>query len=106
MHEIYVVDAFHSEQFRGNPAGVCLLHGGESDAWLQSVAAEVNASETAFVLLDSRGYSLRYFTGRGASLWPCHTGQRPLAVGARSGPSGSVDRFARPGGRSRCAPRG
>jgi PhzF family phenazine biosynthesis protein len=47
------VDAFTSEQFRGNPAAVCLLDepGREdpSDEWMQSLAAEMNLSETAFV---------------------------------------------------------
>jgi PhzF family phenazine biosynthesis protein len=59
---IFVVDAFTSEPFAGNPAGVCLLEGGRDDAWMQKVAAEVNLSETAFLREQEGGYSLRWFT--------------------------------------------
>ncbi len=44
---IFLVDAFTSEPFRGNSAGVVLGHG--DDAWMQRVAAEMKHSETAFV---------------------------------------------------------
>jgi PhzF family phenazine biosynthesis protein len=47
---IRIVDAFTDRPFAGNPAGVLLLdaEGFPADGWLQSVAAEVNLSETAF----------------------------------------------------------
>ncbi|MFC5803059.1 PhzF family phenazine biosynthesis protein [Streptomyces formicae] len=47
---IRIVDAFTDRPFSGNPAGVLLLDadGFPSDDWLQSVASEVNLSETAF----------------------------------------------------------
>ena len=54
----YVVDAFTSRPFSGNPAGVALLNEWPSDSWLQSVAAEVALSETAFLV----GRELRWFT--------------------------------------------
>lgn len=59
---IYQVDAFTSQLFGGNPAAVCLL-----DAWpdaevMQSVAAENNLSETAFLVQSDGGYDLRWFT--------------------------------------------
>src|SRR5215471_10837237 len=59
---IFVVDAFTSEPFRGNPAGVVLDHGDE--AWMQRLAAEMRHSETAFVRpRDTSGaYDLRWFT--------------------------------------------
>jgi PhzF family phenazine biosynthesis protein len=59
---IFVVDAFTSEPFGGNPAGVVLDHGDES--WMQRVAAEMRHSETAFVRprADASGYDLRWFT--------------------------------------------
>jgi PhzF family phenazine biosynthesis protein len=59
---IFVVDAFTSEPFRGNPAGVVLDHG--DDAWMQRVAAEMRHSETAFVRprASGDGYDLRWFT--------------------------------------------
>jgi predicted PhzF superfamily epimerase YddE/YHI9 len=56
--EIYTVDAFTGEPFRGNPAGVCLLSEPVPDAWMQSVAAELRHAETAFL----HGRSLRWFT--------------------------------------------
>lgn len=66
---IYHVDAFTDEPFRGNPAAVCLLQQQYEDAILQSVAAEMNLSETAFLspleqkpLKDSSIFSLRWFT--------------------------------------------
>jgi PhzF family phenazine biosynthesis protein len=59
---ILQIDAFTSEPFRGNPAAVCLL-GRERDAqWMQDVAAEMNVSETAFLLPRDDGFSLRWFT--------------------------------------------
>jgi PhzF family phenazine biosynthesis protein len=56
------IDAFTSEPFRGNPAAVCLLDAERPDAWMQNVAAEMNLSETAFLLPRDDGYSLRWFT--------------------------------------------
>jgi PhzF family phenazine biosynthesis protein len=43
------VDAFTDHAFAGNPAAVCLLPPSSTDAWKQSLAAEMNLSETAFV---------------------------------------------------------
>ena len=57
------VDAFTSTPFRGNPAAVCLLDRERPDAWLQNVAAEMNLSETAFLLpRGDDGFVLRWFT--------------------------------------------
>ncbi len=57
------IDAFTSESFRGNPAAVCLLREEREDSWMQDVAAEMNLSETAFLLRrDDDGFSLRWFT--------------------------------------------
>jgi len=47
---LYQVDAFTSQVFRGNPAAVCLLSAPLPDATLQAIAAEMNLSETAFLL--------------------------------------------------------
>ncbi|MFE3451113.1 PhzF family phenazine biosynthesis protein [Nonomuraea sp. NPDC059194] len=55
---LFTVDAFTDTAFQGNPAAVCLLESGASDTWMQSVAAEMRLSETAFLL----GNSLRWFT--------------------------------------------
>jgi PhzF family phenazine biosynthesis protein len=62
---IYQVDAFTDQPFRGNPAAVCLLPQWKTDEWLQSVAAEMNLSETAYVVPRGKGeaaFDLRWFT--------------------------------------------
>src|SRR5213078_979318 len=59
---IFQVDAFTSEPFRGNPAAVCLLDRPRPERWLQHVAAEMNLSETAFLLPIGDGFNLRWFT--------------------------------------------
>jgi PhzF family phenazine biosynthesis protein len=59
---LYTVDAFTSRPFSGNPAAVCLLEKELPDSILQSIAAEMNLSETAFVLKEKEGYNLRWFT--------------------------------------------
>jgi len=60
---IYQVDAFASKAFSGNPAGVCLLHQPADEAWMQSIAAEMNLSETAFLVRRADGdFDLRWFT--------------------------------------------
>lgn len=61
----YVVDAFTSEPFGGNPAGVVLL---DSDVFpdeslMLKIAAELRYSETAFVRRHSgKEFTVRYFT--------------------------------------------
>ena len=63
VQKIYVVDAFiTSKPFSGNPAGVCILEERQSDDWMQAIASEMNHSETAFVLKNDAGFSIRYFT--------------------------------------------
>ncbi|XP_047253008.1 uncharacterized isomerase BH0283 isoform X2 [Capsicum annuum] len=44
-----VVDAFTDTAFKGNPAAVCVLEEEKDDKWLQSVAAEFNVSQTAYL---------------------------------------------------------
>lgn len=60
--ELWQVDAFTARPFAGNPAAVCLLDRPRPDAWLQSVGAEMNLSETAFLLPEGDLYGLRWFT--------------------------------------------
>ena len=59
---IYQVDAFTIKPFTGNPAAVCLLEHDKNAGWMQSVAAELNLSETAFLVPQKDGYHLRWFT--------------------------------------------
>jgi predicted PhzF superfamily epimerase YddE/YHI9 len=56
------VDAFTDAPFSGNPAAVCVLSEPADDAWMQNVAAEMNLSETAFLVRRSDGFDLRWFT--------------------------------------------
>ncbi len=58
----YQIDAFTSRLFSGNPAGVCFLNSWPSDPVLQSIAAENNLSETAFLVRKQGEYELRWFT--------------------------------------------
>jgi predicted PhzF superfamily epimerase YddE/YHI9 len=59
---VYVVDAFTSRPFRGNPAAVVPLESPRDGAWMQSVAAEMRHSETAFPLRAGESWKLRWFT--------------------------------------------
>lgn len=59
---IVVVDAFAARPFAGNPAAVCVLDGPAPEPWMQSVAAEMNLSETAFLHREGDGWRLRWFT--------------------------------------------
>jgi PhzF family phenazine biosynthesis protein len=59
---LFHVDAFTDRPFAGNPAAVCLLEREMDAEWMQSVAAEMNLSETAFLLRGDDGFDLRWFT--------------------------------------------
>jgi len=59
---VCVADAFTDHPFAGNPAAVCLLDAPREEAWMQAVAAEMNLSETAFVVRQAGGFGLRWFT--------------------------------------------
>jgi PhzF family phenazine biosynthesis protein len=56
------VDAFAERAFAGNPAAVCVLASPAPVAWMQAVAAEMNLSETAFLVRRDDGWGLRWFT--------------------------------------------
>lgn len=60
----FVVDAFTARPFAGNPAAVVPLSSWLPDATLQSIAAEMNLSETAFFVAEGEGHRLRWFTPR------------------------------------------
>jgi PhzF family phenazine biosynthesis protein len=57
-----MVDSFTSEPFKGNPAGVCLLEDSLSSNLMQSIAIEVNLSETAFLQQQDDHFAIRYFS--------------------------------------------
>jgi len=60
--DLYQVDAFTDRAFAGNPAAVCLLPAPRPAVWMQSVAREMNLSETAFLVPREAGFDLRWFT--------------------------------------------
>jgi len=62
MKTIYQVDAFTSKAFSGNPACVHIADEHTPDEWMQSIAAEMNVSETAFVIPMKSGLMIRWFT--------------------------------------------
>ncbi len=59
---VFQIDAFTAKVFSGNPAAVCLLEEEAEAEWMQSVAAEMNLSETAFLVPQQDGFELRWFT--------------------------------------------
>ena len=65
MHPFYLINAFSTEPFGGNPAAVLLLPGSAwpETAWMQGVAAQFNLAETAFALPQADGsFGLRWLT--------------------------------------------
>lgn len=59
---VYFVDAFSKGPFTGNPAAICPLKEWLPDSVMQSIAAEHNLSETAFVIPLGDDYHIRWFT--------------------------------------------
>lgn len=61
--KLYQVDAFTSEKFSGNPAGVCLVEDFPDRVMMQNIASEMNLSETAFVKhITETIYKILFFT--------------------------------------------
>ena len=59
-------DAFTDTPFAGNPVAVCVTPEPQPESWMQQVAAEMNLSETAFIVPRADpvadGWDLRWFT--------------------------------------------
>lgn len=60
--DLYQIDAFTSEPFRGNPAAVCPLPEWIDDGVMQNIALENNLAETAFFVEQGETAALRWFT--------------------------------------------
>ena len=63
----YIVDVFAEEKYAGNQLAVVRGAGHLPDATLQKIAAEINYSETTFILSEEErngGYDVRIFTPR------------------------------------------
>ncbi|MEK6478386.1 PhzF family phenazine biosynthesis protein [Catalinimonas sp. 4WD22] len=56
------IDAFTDKLFGGNPAAVCITSEPLEDSLMQQIAAEMNLSETAFLVKKGHGFHLRWFT--------------------------------------------
>ncbi len=62
-YHVKIVDAFTTRRYAGNPCGVVTRAEGLTDAQMQAIARELNASETAFVLPSRRArFRVRFFT--------------------------------------------
>lgn len=67
---IYIIDAFADKRMSGNPAGVCPLDRWLPDHVMQSIASEMNLSETVFFVprvgesgeIESHDFDVRWFT--------------------------------------------
>ena len=59
---IYFIDAFTENVFQGNPAAVVIVRENLTVASMQSIAAENNLSETAYVNITASPYLIRCFT--------------------------------------------
>jgi len=60
--KIYQVDTFTDCLFSGNPAAVCILEDWINDEVMQSIAAENNLAETAFIVPKDNCFEIRWFT--------------------------------------------
>lgn len=60
--DIYQVDAFTNDLFKGNPAAVVPLDAPLAEDLMQAIAAENNLAETAFFYPIEGGYFIRWFT--------------------------------------------
>ncbi len=60
--KLYQVDAFADRLFSGNPAAVCVLDKWLPDETMQSIAAENNLAETAFIVPKGNDFEIRWFT--------------------------------------------
>lgn len=63
--EVFIVDTFTSQKFRGNPTAVCILQQSLPETIFLPVAKELNFPVTAFIEKHKtlhRHYTIRYFT--------------------------------------------
>jgi PhzF family phenazine biosynthesis protein len=97
---IFQVDAFTTDRFTGNPAGVVLDADSLTDAEMLAIARELNNADTAFVLKpDSADHELRvrFFTPRTEASFVGHATVATHFVLSRDG----ATPLARHGGRVR-----
>jgi predicted PhzF superfamily epimerase YddE/YHI9 len=84
---LYLIDAFTTRLFHGNPAAVCPLDAWPSDTLMQQIAAENNLAETAFLVpywsakLGRHTLHARQLSARGGELFCQLRGDRVLMSG-------------------------
>lgn len=59
---VYYVNAFVGDEFKGNPAAVIPLKHWLSEDKMQQIAREIDLSETAFFIPENGCFNLRWFT--------------------------------------------
>ena len=88
-YKVKQVDAFTDRIFGGNPAGVVPSAEGLTDKEMLSIANEINASETAFVLpSDTADFRIRWFTPKKEVLFCGHATVASLHALAEEGKFG------------------
>lgn len=58
----FIIDAFTTAPFTGNPAGVCLVDRWPEAKLMQKIAGENRLPETAFICKGDKGWGIRWFT--------------------------------------------
>ncbi len=61
-NRFFQVDAFTDKPFQGNPTGVCILQKPAEGNFLNILAAEFGLNQTAFLVKQPTGYTIRFFT--------------------------------------------
>ncbi len=90
----YIVDVFAEEKYAGNQLAMVRGAGDLSDGEMQRIAAEMNYSETTFILSDEErdgGYDVRIFTPREEVPFAGHPTLGTAYVIAREIASGPVE---------------
>lgn len=88
-YRIKQIDSFTEMVFGGNPAGVVLKAEGLSDNDMQNIAAEMNLSETAFILPSEKSdFRMRWFTPEKEVLFCGHATVASLHALAEEGEFG------------------
>jgi trans-2,3-dihydro-3-hydroxyanthranilate isomerase len=88
-YRIKQIDAFTDRAFGGNPAGVVPVADGLSDVEMQSIAVEMNLSETAFILPSEKAdFKIRWFTPKKEVLFCGHATVASLHALAEEGEFG------------------
>ncbi|UFU00097.1 PhzF family phenazine biosynthesis protein [Radiobacillus kanasensis] len=59
---LYFINAFTKEEFKGNPAAIVILDKEKEEKWMQQFAKELNQPITTYVMKRKDFFQLRWFT--------------------------------------------